>query len=169
MEQWKAIPSYEGLYEVSDMGQVKRIAEYCGRKGILKQDSDNFGYKRVMLSKNDVQKRWLVHVLVMVAFVGPKQGLTCNHKNGKKGDNRLENLEYLTQSDNEKHAYRELGRPRPQGSRHGMHKLTESEVSDIRLLHQLSPHTVMKETAEAYGVGLSTISLLLKRRTWRHI
>lgn len=112
-EVWKAIPGYEGLYEVSSLGRVKSLPKYVHRgkfsflKGehLLKLQTDKAGYVYVIIDK----KLKLVHRLVGMAFLSnPKE--TINHKNGVKNDNRVENLEWATRSENIKHSFDVLGR-----------------------------------------------------------
>lgn len=113
-ETWKPVKGFEGLYEVSDLGRVKSlIADRNGRKTsgfssrILKPGSDGCGYLRVRLTGHDGNlHQWLVHRLVLIAFVGEEKGKPqANHINGIKSDNRLENLEWVTRSENMIHAY----------------------------------------------------------------
>lgn len=64
------------------------------------------GYTHVVLTKRGVKKRFSIHRLILTGFLGqPASGMVANHKNGNKTDNRLENLEWVTQSENVKSAY----------------------------------------------------------------
>lgn len=111
-ELWKDIPEYEGYYQVSNLGNVKSLLDNKGRQRelILKLDTAA-GYRQIALYKNGIMKRFKVHRLVVFAFYG-MSSLQVNHINGNKTDNRLCNLEYVTQSENMKHAYR-LGLEKP--------------------------------------------------------
>jgi NUMOD4 motif/HNH endonuclease len=114
-EIWKPINGYEGLYEVSNMGRIKRLAttgKRCIRKErILKVALDHRGYHKVKLSKFNIAKPFKVHRLIAFAFIdNPENKRTINHKNGIKGDNKVENLEWNTDSENMSHAYNVLGR-----------------------------------------------------------
>lgn len=117
-EIWRAIPGYEGWYDVSNTGDIRRVRPSpTFRYGtpmprIMVASTAGFGYLIVRLCREGKPKTFCIHILVLMAFAGPKPGsnYTGNHKNGKKQDNRLENLEWLTQSENIKHAYRVLGR-----------------------------------------------------------
>ena len=112
-EQWKDIPGYEGYYQVSNTGKVKSLTGYYkNKRSILLKHSLSRGYSRVLLCVNNKRKSIYVHKLVMLAFVGESNGLQVNHINGVKTDNRLSNLEYVTQSENMKHAYR-MGLEKP--------------------------------------------------------
>lgn len=129
METWKDIPGFEGKYLVSNMGRVKSLKRdvYFVRYGekiqrftpekILKPNIDKDGYCIYRLYLNGVGIYCKGHRLVALSFLG-KSDLTVNHINGNAQDNRLENLEYLTISDNAKDAYRRSlikGRKKPKG------------------------------------------------------
>lgn len=105
-EIWKTIPGYEELYEASNLGRIRSLPRATTNGRVLKLycNSKN-GYMYVSLSKDNVQKSRRVHRLVMAAFNGLNDGLQVNHLNGNKADNRIDNLEYCTQSENMKHAY----------------------------------------------------------------
>jgi hypothetical protein len=108
MENWKDIPGYEGLYQVSDCGQVKSLervvwngkANHVLKEKILKPILDTCGYHRVNLWKNGKVNTYLVHRLVALAFLDGDNTLTVNHIDECKMNNHVSNLEYLTQADN---------------------------------------------------------------------
>lgn len=112
MAQWKAIPGYEGSYDVSDDGQVRSVEKFVrmGRgEGYLRHCrsqirslyTDKAGYARVTLKSCGVARNHLVHHLVLEAFVGPRPiGKECRHLNGNPVDNRLANLQWGTSSEN---------------------------------------------------------------------
>lgn len=104
-EIWKDILGYEGLYQVSTLGRVKSLNyNRSGKERIMKPVLYGNGYYIVKLCKNGKQKRFSVHRLVAEAFLYkiPK-GLVVNHLNQEKTDNRLENLEIVTQKENVNH------------------------------------------------------------------
>lgn len=109
-EIWKDIKGYEGLYKISNYGRVKSLNyNHTGKERILKQNitgkgyKNNKGYCSVQLFKNGIMKEHRIHRLVMETFVG-KSNLTVNHKNNITIDNRLENLEYMSNHDNIKYS-----------------------------------------------------------------
>lgn len=106
IEIWKDIPNYEGHYQVSNLGRVKSLK--YGKERILKQSVCAGGYRGFSLHKNGKQKSRLVHVLVAMAFLGhvPCRVLrVVDHKNHIRSDNRLCNLQIITQrkNTNQKH------------------------------------------------------------------
>lgn len=102
MEQWKDIDGYEGYYQISNYGQVKNIKT----NKILIGDTNNIGYKRVILYK-PIKKRFFVHRLVALHFCeGFDKDLVVNHKDGNKTNNNADNLEWVTRSENDLHAFK---------------------------------------------------------------
>lgn len=100
MEQWKDIKGYEGLYQVSDLGRIKT------KKGLIrKQTLNRNGYLYVNLCNHGKIRNYPVHRLVALAFIGEPLviGMTVNHKNEDKTDNKAVNLEWLTIQDNLKY------------------------------------------------------------------
>lgn len=109
-EAWVAIYGYEGIAEVSSLGNVRTLDRVLrsgqrryGREMAKVPDKD--GYLKVGLNKNHKQVRFMVHRLVASAFLPEDAGKRfVNHKNGIKHDNRLENLEWCTAKENSQHA-----------------------------------------------------------------
>lgn len=111
METWRAVPSFEGLYEVSNLGQVRsvdRVIECAGPRGVyasrklgrvLRPGRMTSGHMSVVLGRR--AGSFCVHALVLLAFVGPCPAAhEVRHKNGDPADNRLSNLEYATRARN---------------------------------------------------------------------
>jgi hypothetical protein len=97
-EQWKPIPGYRGLYEVSDLGRVRNVR--TGR--LLKLTPNTAGYLVVDLCRNGVRRQYLVNVLVLLAFVGPRPAprmMAC-HDDDVKSNNVLSNLAWKTHAQN---------------------------------------------------------------------
>lgn len=100
-EIWKDIKGYEGLYQVSNMGQVKSLPRYTTKGKILVSVKDKDGYLRVCLSKDNRHKSYYVHRLVAEAFIPNPDNLPeINHKDCNPGNDKIENLEYCDRSYN---------------------------------------------------------------------
>lgn len=174
MTVWKDIPNYEGLYQVSDSGQVRSLdrTDSRGRKWkgkVLKTWPDGLsGYLQVCLSKEGKVIQIRIHRLITLAFHGLPSGRQANHKNGEKTDNRAHNLEWMTCSENVKHRINVLGIQNPAGESHACSKLTAKQVKEIRRLCAQGKNS-QKSLAHRFGVTPSAISQIFTRRTWKHI
>jgi hypothetical protein len=145
MTEWKTIPGYEGTYEVSDEGQVRsverwrRVGKGEGSLRLYPSQArslyiDKAGYPRVTLKTSGVARSHLVHHLVLEAFVGPKPvGQECRHLNGNPADNRLENLQWGTSSENSYDVVRH-------GNHHGAKK------THCKNGHEFTPENTMQQT-----------------------
>ena len=110
-EVWRDIPEYEGLYQVSNYGNVKSLARnncnVCLKDRILKYSKNHQGYKQVALFKKSKQKSFKIHKLVALAFIPNPNNYPCiNHIDGNKQNNCVDNLEWCTYSHNNKEAFR---------------------------------------------------------------
>jgi hypothetical protein len=114
-ERWKSVVGYEGLYEVSDLGNVRSLNRIVKtvkgqrrfRGKVLKQLVRPDGYHVVALSREGKERPYRVHVLVLGAFSGPRpSGEETLHGNGNRSDNRFVNLRYGTRSENMQDALR---------------------------------------------------------------
>ena len=174
MEEWKSVIGYENLYEVSSHGNVRRVAPWCdGRKtkpapGLIGMIASN-GYRRITLRKDMKQVRFPLHRLVALAFIGPAPSgrHQVNHINGNKTDNRPENLEYVTPSENQFHSYRILKSATRPGSKHHNAKISEADVITIRSLWANGKQ--QKELGAMFGISQPTISEIVHRKMWKHI
>ena len=132
-ENWKSIEGYEGLYAVSDLGNVMSM-DYkgSGLPGLLKP-LNGTKYPRVCLCKDGMEEHRYIHALVMYSFVGPRpEGMQINHKDGNKRNRALTNLEYCTSAENNRHAIATGLREMPKCAKHWRVKLTDSKVLEIR-------------------------------------
>ena len=102
-EVWKPIKDYEGLYEISNLGRVKSLNyKRTGKEKILKNTVCNDGYLKVGLTKNGKDKVFRIHRLVAEAFIpNPENKPFIDHINTIRDDNRIENLRWCTQKENE--------------------------------------------------------------------
>lgn len=162
MELWNKVAGYNNCYLVSNLGNVKSITRTdCRgrfRRGrILKPNRLKDGYEQVGLYVNGKCKYVKVHRLVAEAFVdNPDAKPEVNHKNGIRHDNRADNLEWVTKSENLRHSFRVLGRVHSKpslGKRSSRRKLTTEQVS-----HILLDNRSQSQIAMDYGVVQQTIS-----------
>lgn len=174
-EKWLDVVGYEGLYSVSDKGRVysqprtefvnsRKGGYYRYRAGKILTPYDSTGrYPQIILCKDGVHKTGLVHRLVLTAFV-PEFSELCqvNHKNGVKTDNRLDNLEWVTPSQNQKHSVEVLGNHR--GTNQGGNKLAEEQVMSI--IEELDKGETEQSLAKRFSVKRGTISSIKCGKNW---
>ena len=181
---WKSIVGYEGLYEVSNYGEVKSIerkvkhkksGEITVKERILVGGNDNH-YRSVQLCKQGKVKKVRIHKLVMDAFgsacpgeYGIGKGMyQIDHIDNDPLNNRADNLQWLIHEDNcfwkneDTHPFRTQV-PR-RGEKHGMAKLTEAQVLSIR-----KDPRVYREIGLEYGVDKTLVGLIKRRKCWAHI
>ena len=95
---------YEGQYLVTSFSRILSLK--YGKERELKPCKDKYGYLHVVLCKDGKGKCYYVHRLIAEAFIpNPEKKPQVNHINGDKTDNRIENLEWVTSSENRQHAY----------------------------------------------------------------
>lgn len=176
-EQWRPVAGYGGAYEVSDRGRVR---SYRTTKGFPKGSSGlgpvpklldqhpHHGYLTVLLTRDDRSRSYpFVHGLVAAAFIGPKPaGAQVNHRDGVKTRNEVENLEYVTPSENKRHAVEnELAAV---GERHHRAKLTRAQVEDIRRRYRPEKGSRQALAAE-FGITPEYVSILVHGNAWTHL
>ena len=164
-ERWRSVPGYEGLYEISDLGSTRSARRntntFVGRA--LKPWKTKNGRLQVMLYLLGEPKHHLVHRLVAAAFIGPcPEGKQVNHIDGVATNNRLENLEYVTPSENSLHSFA-LGMSSQTGEENSCHKLTEDNVREI--LSLIGTEAQWK-IGKRFGVNQSVISRIYTGNAW---
>ena len=177
MEIWKEVSGYNGVYFVSNLGNVKSIDHYIKnafggksiKKGrVLKKFKSVKGYLQTSLSKDTVRFNTGVHRLVSLSFIpNPENKPQVNHINGIKHDNRVENLEWCTNSENQRHAVKN-GLCNPNFSeKHHMSKLTNEQVKTARRMHELGWSN--KILANHYNITQTAMSNILRKKTYINI
>lgn len=172
---WKKIPKYS-LYEASTDGHIKTFNwKNKGIEAIMKPAKDNNGYLRTML-KNEEGKFCTikVHRIIAQTFLeNPLNKATVNHKNGIKNDNRVCNLEWMTQKENTKHANEFLPKNINKGEKVGTSILTEVQVQEILDNYEFGKKkrkkVSRKELALKYSVSEITIKSIVMRISWLHL
>lgn len=170
-EEWRDIPGYEGLYQVSNFGRVKSLS----RKGsprdfLLRGGMKPDGYLQCAIVKNRKASSFLVHRLVAIAFLGKRvvdPSLDVNHIDGNKLNNTVENLELCTRSENIKHSFR-IGLKDQHGDNHHARKLNSSQVKEIR--HKFAPRKYTRRMlANEYNISVASIKKILNNTNWANV
>ncbi len=180
-EKWKDIPGYEGLYQVSDQGRVRSLQRIVPRKNgkglfVRGRIRKNVGRNKtnkplaIMICKDCTQTGKLVHRLVWEAFNGPlPSNLEINHKNGRKQDNRLSNLEVITHKENMEHASR-MGFMYPcRGELNASTELTDQNVMEIKWAFKKTFVSKVAEISRKYKVSENVIKNIVSGSIWKHI
>lgn len=172
VERWLPVVGYEGWYEVSNQGRVRRMRPsentWVGR--VLKLCPNTSGYIYVQLCRRGKVVQRAVHVVVAASWIGPRpRGAEVNHKNGIKTDCRVENLEYVTPSRNAKHAFENGLRSGDciRGEKNHQTHLRDSDIREIR--RRARAGVVQHQIAFEHQISDAAVSLIINRRTWRHV
>lgn len=172
--EWKDIPGYEGYYQVSDTGLIKRIAEKPPnrRNKILSPGLKENGYLFLILHKDGKERAMYVHRLVTMAFLGDPGSMDVNHKNGVRTDNRLDNLEYCTRTENIRHAIDVLGNSfsygdKRLGENNGRAKIDDTRVQEIRQM--LADGINCSEIARRFSMSRYIVNRIKHRQSWNHV
>lgn len=172
-EIWKDIPGYEGRYQVSNKGRVKRLTEIIMRHGkyglvpVLWTEREIRTVKKHevtvdLYDQNRNAKRFSVSRLVLEIFVGPcPDGMECCHFPDQNVDNcNLENLRWDSHANNTSiDRYYQSG----------VVKLLPCQVKEIRKRFKQNKKLVKTQLAKEYGVSLTTIRNICDEKKWRHL
>ena len=167
-EIWKLILSLDGIYEASNLGRIKSNNFYNKKvPKILSLVNNGNGYLYFTISINNKRRNVYVHRAVCEAFNPTIDGMNIvNHKNGLKNDNRVENLEWNTYSENTLHAFKHGLMKNANGENQHLSKLKEKDVLDIR---KNEYNLSYRKLAIKYNVSTYAIYSVLKNKTWKHI
>lgn len=182
MVEWKWIEGYEGLYEISNEGNVRSYVKGIGRwfkphslaPRTYRASTPRHPkqYLQIRLKGDTTRIYKTIHRLVADAFVPNSLRLpVVHHVNGNKYDNRAANLQWVTYRENNIHALRTgLRRPLPvrRGERARSAKLTESDVREIRRLHRDLGIGSRKLTRQ-FPINRSSVVKVLRGDSWKHV
>jgi hypothetical protein len=171
-EEWRAVVGFEGYYEVSNFGRVRRIKpspRWPNRAMpiYLSPSKHKKGYTQVVLYRAPSFVCRKIHVLVAQSFIGARPGnATINHKDFDKANNCVSNLEYVSASDNVRHAYtfEQRRQAQPRGVKHHNAVLTEARARKIQ-----RKEIGRAEAVRRWGISRSTYDQVRSGKTWRHL
>ena len=176
-EVWKSVHGNREIYAISNLGNIKTL-DRVGTKGAIvrghsltahKNSSD---YYRVNLNLYGKSQSFFVHRLVALYFVdNPYNYEFVNHKDGNKLNNRSDNLEWCSRSENERHAWaiglKNKNTVGTKGENHGMHKLSQKDVDYIRSVHKRYDKKFgTKPLALQFNVTPQTITNIVNYKNW---
>ena len=154
-ERWLPVLDFEGLYEVSDLGRVRRVG-----KGLRKASLHVTGYMTIKILKDGKYHNKRVHVLVLEAFRCRRpKGKEARHLNGKKTDNRLVNLLWGTSEENSADLRRH-------GKSGGWGKLTDDQV---RILRKARKYGSLSKICREFGISPTQGHMIRKREEYKHV
>lgn len=175
MTEWKDIEGFEGLYQVSNYGDVRSLDRYVNgphgdrlMKGrILKPISDGRGRIQIVLSKESIGYRFKIHRLVATYFLENTLNLPeVNHIDGDPLNNKLENLEWVDRKSNVTHAVN--NNLYPQGERHYKSRITDKDVLEIRKIYSEGGIT-QESLAKTFNVSRGLIKDVVNHKSWKHV
>jgi len=166
MEYWKAIKGFESEYEISSQGNLRSMdrvvnhyidgftRRYKGSSKKIRPDKD--GYLRCTLKKDGKSYHYRVHRLVAEAFIiNERQDKIVNHLNGDKTDNRVENLEWCTISENVIHAVR--------------NRFVETKLTDEQALEIFNSKLSNRKLGEQFKINSSIVWRIKNKKAYKHL
>lgn len=179
MTEFREIPGYPPRYIAGSDGRVyTTINTRCRPLPVPRPLSERTiwcGYRVVQLRLDGKNANRLAHVLIALAFLGPRNGLEVNHRDGDKTNNLPGNLEYVTRRENVNHAFNLGLRNHARGERIGRAALTADQIPAIRQdvaavrANGRAPNGAMAALAKKYGVTASALDHIARGNCWRHI
>jgi hypothetical protein len=152
-DEWLDVPGFEGLYKISNKGEILSAERNGTKGGLLKTSLDRYGYVKAVLNKNNKQHHFTVHRLVALAFIPNELNKPqVNHINGNRVDNDLSNLEWSTAKENVHHSF-QFGKQTT--------VMRSVEATHIRT-KETSVFPSQREAAKKLGIGQANISSVLR-------
>lgn len=179
-EVWKDVPNYEGYYQASNKGNLRsldRVEKYIHlgkevqrkRNGrAMKPKVTKDGYYEIQLIKKSKPEHIRLHRIVLYTFnpIADVETMQVNHKDGKKLNNDLSNLEWVTHQENKQHAYN-TGLEDPVGINNANARTTEEQVIQTRRLKNKGYK--YREIEKIVGIPKSRIKAICNSWTWKHL
>lgn len=176
----RPVPGYEEFYSASNFGRVfsnsyrmtGRMQELAQSILIDKRRTSSSHYRRAKMFRINPKTPTAVHRVIALTFIDNPRGLNCvNHKDGDKGNNRADNLEWCTNAENLRHAESTGLANHPTGERHPMAKLTDQQVIEIKTIMAKVPkyQGQGRDLGNQFGVSLYAISDIRTGKSWTHI
>lgn len=174
-EQWFPISFIDEPYEISDLLRIKKLpritrnkqSSFMTKERIISPWIAKTNYYSIKIKTNGKNKSFLLHRIIALCFIPNKENKPyINHINGIKTDNRIENLEWCTASENVKHALKNGLLISFKGENHSCSKLTEKQVLEIR---KLKGTMTQNKIGELFGVKYQIIGSILRNENWKHI
>lgn len=165
-EIWKDVPEYEGLYQISNLGNIKSLSRRnknrINQEKLMKLKLNSSGYYQVWLCKNNKDKGFFVHRLVALAFISNENNFPeVNHIDTVKINNTTSNLEWCTHSYNMKHA-NSLGLISIKKMTESKIKYTKNDLNKVIELKNLNKSH--REISEQTGVHISTVKRMIDKK-----
>ena len=176
-EIWRPVPDYEGLYEVSNLGQIRSVGrDVSNNRGGLRYMPDlvltphinakRGGYRSVTLSKDGSKKTVYLHLTVPSVFVGPRPSPEMEgcHGDGDPSNNRLDNLRWDTPVNNA--ADRKLHGTQVHGENSNKAVITADQVREIR---RRAADESFTRIASDLGISRQQVARIARGEQWQHV
>lgn len=148
MEIWKDIRGYEGLYQISSLGNIKSYPKKYQHNSIvvLKPSTNQYGYKYIGLYKNKERKSYLIHRLVAEAFIpNPNNLPQINHKDENKQNNCVDNLEWCSNEYNASYGTRNIRSSITQGTKINQYDKNNNYITSYHSINEAAKKTGISE------------------------
>lgn len=183
-DEFVDIPGFVGIYQASRSGQIRSLTrvvphtygwKYSAKtrtihgQMLTRPSIGKDGYLRANLYANSKRRCFLWHRVIALAFLGPPRGdkIEVNHKDGNRVNNSIDNLEYVTRSENAFHAFRVLGRQSPRGEKNRKAKMRPGRVVLMRKMR--CEGKTFAFLGRKFGVSANAAKAICNRKNWSHV